>query len=171
MKALKVQLFSILATVCLSHSLSVSAHELSTNDVRVLTEAEVELLGSDLDNNGVRDDIQEYLDSRYSGYPIIRHEMERYSKAIDKLMMGKTIKDRLEAYQDMDETKYCAFGWGYTEDEFTVHVTKIYEMQVNTPQRILAASRAERSMRGFERPQYRTKPYKEYCYQDNSSQN
>ncbi|BDP33352.1 hypothetical protein P3602_21145 [Vibrio parahaemolyticus] len=171
MKALKVQLLGILATVCLFNSMSASAHDTTPNNVRELTTAEVELLGSDIDNNGVRDDIQEYLEGRYSGYPIIRHEMERYSKAIDKLMIGRTIKERLEAYQEMDSTKYCAFGWGYTEDEFTVHVSQIYDMQVNTPQRILAASRAERSMRGFERPQYRTKPYKEYCHQEKSSQN
>lgn len=172
MKTLRNQFyFGVLITISLVNSVSVSAHNMVPNEVKKLTAAETEILGQDVDQNGVRDDIQEYLDSRYSGYPIIRHEMERYSKAIDNLMIGKTVRDRLKAYQEMDETKYCVFGWGYTDDEFTVHVSQIYELQVNTPQRQLAANRAERSMRGFERPHYRNKPYKEYCHQNKSSQN
>lgn len=119
--------------------------------------------GQDGDKDGLRDDIQKYLDKRYSGYPILRGEMERYSKALEVLMKAKGLGQMLTATKTMDATKYCAMAWGYSEDEFIRHSSAVYDMQVNTRIRMLAAAKAERSILSASIMPRRNKPYAHYC--------
>lgn len=127
--------------------------------------------GVDKDVDGVRDDIQTYLNTRYSGYPILRGEMGRYSVALDQLMLAKTVTDMMSAAKVMDAAKYCAIGWGYSEDEFIQHSSHIYTMQVNTRKRMLAAVKAERTIVNFQKVQSRTKQYISYCEKEKTAQN
>lgn len=126
--------------------------------------------GVDKDGDGVRDDIQEHLNTRYSGYPILRGEMGRYSVALDQLMLAKTVTEMMNAAKVMDATKYCAIGWGYTEEEFIQHSSQIYSMQVNTRKRMLAAAKAERTIVSFQKVQPRSKQYINYCENKESAQ-
>ncbi|EPR7484000.1 TPA: hypothetical protein ACGSTL_001308 [Vibrio parahaemolyticus] len=121
--------------------------------------------GRDEDKDGLRDDIQQYLDKRYSGYPILRGEMERYSKALEMLMKAKSLSQMLAATKTMDASKYCAIAWGYSEDEFIRHSSAVYDKQVNTRIRMLAAAKAERSILSASLLPRRNKPYAQYCEQ------
>ncbi|CAH7358702.1 hypothetical protein VCRA2110O2_30187 [Vibrio crassostreae] len=130
-----------------------------------------DISGLDKDKDLIRDDIQTYLNTRYSGYPILRGEMGRYSVALDQLMLAKTVTEMMNAAKILDATKYCAIGWGYSEEEFIQHSSNIYSMQVNTRKRILAAAKAERTIVSFQKGQSRTKQYISYCEKEKTAQN
>lgn len=129
------------------------------------------IYGVDKDEDGVRDDIQAYLNTRYSGYPILRGEMGRYSVALVQLMLAKTVTEMMDAAKILDASKYCAIGWGYSEEEFIQHSSHIYTMQVNTRKRMLAAAKAERTIVSFQKVQSRTKQYISYCEKEKTAQN
>lgn len=121
------------------------------------------ILGQDLDEDGVRDDIESFISYTYPGSPIIRDQMIRYSKALDALMLSKGMNEILKASSQMDATKYCAISKGYTIDEFIQHTRFVYEKQVNTSSRIIAAAKSERALSYASIPSNRTKPYSSYC--------
>lgn len=146
------------ALLVISVSANVFAEELTVQQERVS-----DLLGTDSNSDGVRDDIEAYLNTEYSGYPILRAELKSYSVAINSLMTAKTLKQRLQAYDVMDAAKYCVIGWGYSEEEFADHVAELYKHQLDNTDRKLAANMAEQSMVGFERGNMRDKTYRDYC--------
>ena len=135
----------------------------ASNDTNYDSQSDKTIEGQDVDKDGLRDDVQEYLNKHYSGYPILRGEMERYSKALEELMKAKGFSQMLAATKKIDATKYCAIAWGYSEEEFILHSTALYAIQVNTRTRMLAAARAERSIMSASLLPIRNKPYSQYC--------
>ena len=117
----------------------------------------------DADGDGVRDDIQAFLDQSYSGFPIMRREMKRYSIALEDFLQAKTLTDRIKALNNMDASKYCSIGNGYSEEEYLDHAAIIYSMQVDTRKRLSAMSKAEIELTDSSAIISRNKPYLSYC--------
>lgn len=119
-----------------------------------------EILGQDMDLDGVRDDIQSYLDNRYGGQLIIKRLLTRYSIAIDNFMLGSA---PIASAEELDAAKNCAISFGYSGEEFIRMSSTIYQRQVNTPVRKLAMGKSERFVVRNGYKNQRNKPYKAYC--------
>lgn len=119
-----------------------------------------EILGQDMDLDGVRDDIQSYLNDRYGGQLIIKRLLTRYSIAIDNFMLGSA---PIASAEELDAAKNCAISFGYSGEEFIRMSSIIYQRQVNTPVRKLAMGKSERFvvLNGYKNQ--RNKPYNAYC--------
>lgn len=121
---------------------------------------DTEVIGLDVDENGVRDDIQNYIRNRYAGLPIIHTLLTRYTIALDQFLIGE---DPIAAAAEMDAAKYCSISYGYSGEEFIRLSAQVYQMQINTPARKLAAVKSERYVMFNGGGSYRNKPYKAYC--------
>lgn len=119
-----------------------------------------EILGQDMDLDGVRDDIQSFLDEKYGSQLIIKNLLTRYSIAIDNFMLGSA---PIASAEELDAAKYCAISFGYSGEEFIRMSSAVYQRQVNTPVRKLAMARSERFVVHNRYKNQRNRPYKAYC--------
>ncbi|MBB1371262.1 hypothetical protein [Pseudoalteromonas sp. SR45-4] len=139
------------------------ANEVNKTKSKYDSSNDTDIKGRDIDQDGLRDDIQDYIENNYAGHPILRGELIRYSKSLDALMLAKGLKGAIEATKGIDGTKYCAQSKGYNSDEFLLHTTRVYNLQVNTNKRLIAATLAERMIMNAAISMSRDKPYSEYC--------
>ena len=119
-----------------------------------------EILGQDLDLDGVRDDIQSFIDGKYGGQLIIKNQLTRFSIAIDNFMLGSA---PVASAKELDAAKNCAISFGYSGEEFIRMSSDIYQLQVNTTIRKLAMAKSERFLVHNGYKYLRNKPYKAYC--------
>jgi len=105
------------------------------------------LAGVDTDGNGVRDDLDEYIQSAAAGSALTQKAMEQNVQALEELMLAHEIADKSidSAIKVMRATE-CLYGVNPTE---AAHLSDEIEARMfNTPERAKAYASAHKHLGG-----------------------
>jgi len=109
------------------------------------------LLGIDVNNNGVRDDVERWIYETYD-HPIERGIFMQSSRAYNSLLTTPLVKH--QPNKDMRNTTSCQFYWEDNNDyiakkyEYKYFSTDINTVQFNTVKRMVARRKYELSLSG-----------------------
>jgi hypothetical protein len=106
------------------------------------------LLGIDSDNDGLRDDIQRYLNEKYADSPNIRLALEQYAKTYkDVFSTLENKKANIEATNKTLDAIDCLFGI-INSDQVSITRKEVKRRITNTQERFLADKKADLNYSG-----------------------
>jgi PKD repeat protein len=125
----------------------------ATKTIVVTTSTSSTLLGPDTDNDGVRDDVQAWINTTYSSQPTIKNAAIEYAKAIQNGFANKdnvansiaATHVKLDAATCLNET---VLESGIPLSQATDVSKKLQLLHTNTKERILAAQKISKNFSG-----------------------